>query len=89
MTYGQSKRDVSRARRIHAKRRAEERYGTVLTTSDLTAIRSCIQNGQSQFLGQISNSRSVHVVEYEGTHYQVVYHNKSKSILTFLPVRQS
>lgn len=68
------------AQRIHAKKRAKERYGVDFTTSDLKNLIDKIQNRKALLIEKQSLRLSVFKVDI----YYVVYDKKRKEIVTFL-----
>jgi hypothetical protein len=74
------------AQRRHAARRAAERYFLHLTASVRDEIIRTIQSGRSTHLGRASLRVSKHRVKlHDGLTVTVVYDNKRKEIVTFLP----
>jgi hypothetical protein len=73
----------------HATKRAKERYHLLLTRQDLDSIAKIIQQGGSVFSRKISNTRSVHDLQYEDTLIRVVYDKLRNCLVTFLHVRQN
>lgn len=72
------------AQRVHAKRRAEERYGLVVNKDTRRKLLECIWNGRTTFVMKQSLRVSVFDVEFEGETYRVVYDKIRKEIVTFL-----
>jgi hypothetical protein len=72
--------------RIHARRRARQRYGATLARRDLDAIVELIRGGQSEPVNIRSTSLRVsgHRVTYAGRTWIVVYDRSRHSIATFL-----
>lgn len=68
------------SQRIHAKRRAKERYGVELNSKDLKSLVTKIQKGDAEFVRKISLTRSVFIVDGR----KVVYDKLRKNIATFL-----
>ena len=77
-----SKKD---AQIVHAQRRALERYQLHVTPNDLRALVNKIQAGKATRLEKQSLRISKWLVEHEGVDYPVIYDNKRKMIVTFLP----
>lgn len=73
------------AQRLHAKKRASQRFGLALTTADLRQIAESIRRGNSTPIERQSNRVTLHRVEFKGEQYRVVYDRKRKEIVTFLP----
>jgi len=82
---GKSKGSKKRAQRIHAKRRAVERYGSELSNSKLNEICKSIQSNKGTFLGRSSHRTTIWEVNYNNIVYKVVYDKNRKSIVSFLP----
>jgi hypothetical protein len=79
------KRKTKAHLRIHFKRQALRRYGVTLNRKSVRILREQIQNGESVFINKESNSRTLHVVEWEGIRMPVIYDNKRNGITTALP----
>lgn len=73
------------AQRVHAKRRAAERYGLILNRSDLREIVLAIQRQQATFLFKESNRLTHYALDFQGKRVVVVYDKQRKTIVTFLP----
>lgn len=76
----------SQAQRIHAKRRAEERYGLALNRQDLRDVADSIQRGDAVHVQTTSNRTSVHDVKHKGIKVRVVYDRIRHNVVTFLPL---
>lgn len=74
-----------KAQRIHAKRRAYERYGLQLNKASYQDIVKLIQIGQTVCVERQSSRISVHELVYQGAKMRVVYDKTRKTIATFLP----
>jgi len=73
--------------RVHAKRRAKERYDIDLTTEDLREMSRNIQNNDVEtHRGSITNTRTFHVLNWRGQELPVVYDKIRKVVVTFLPI---
>lgn len=76
---------------VHARKRAYERYGLVLTQAIAQEFVCAIQQGQtgSGTLATLvrvqSLTRSLFDVRYRGDMYRVAYNRKLRSLTTFLP----
>ena len=81
------RKDACRKHRTrHAKIRADERYCLDLTRQDLQNIVGMIQNKKAIASHRISNSKSVKLVRYQDKNLVVLYSNRHKEIITFLPI---
>lgn len=74
-----------RNERIHAKKRAKERFNLDLTSKLRRLIVNKIQNRESTLIEIKSNTRTLHKVKVKGEDYIVVYDKKRQEIVTFLP----
>jgi hypothetical protein len=72
------------SQRVHAKRRAAERFGLTLTTVQLKAMERQIREGTALVVSRTSNSRSTWIVLHEAMQLRVVYH-RGRGIVTILP----
>ena len=77
------KRTKKYNQRLHAQRRAYERYDKALTTQDLANIRDMIQNGESNYIRKLTNSRRLHSVSYNNEQYKVVYDKTRQQVCSF------
>lgn len=75
--------------RVHAKRRALQRYGLNLTKTVRNQFKSKIQNNQGTFLYRRSRRISIWEIDYENNKYKVVYDTLRGEIVTFLPQEQT
>ena len=71
--------------RMHARRRALERYGLNCGPRTRNALLEAIQNSDAVFLESYSNRQKVFAVNYGEQYYPVVYDNRRHEIVTFLP----
>ena len=78
--------DKAKSQRIHAKRRALQRYDISLNREDLEKIIQLIQTGKGRCIEKQSNTRTIFIVEYKGKDCKVVYDKLRKNICTFLPM---
>ena len=75
------------ASRIHAIRRAKDRYDLDLTIDDIERIELRIrQPYEAFFLDRQSKTRSTWLIRVEGLITVVIYNSKQKCLSTFLPV---
>lgn len=81
------KRTKSENQRIHAKRRARERYGICLVRRDLDKMVASIQsrNGAAEIVRKVNNRISTWLVTYKGIDLPAVYDCHRHNIVTFLP----
>lgn len=80
------KKSKSQAQRIHAKRRALQRYDLALNREQLDALVKRIQTGDNvTFVLKQSNRISHYELEIEGKKVRVVYDRERHNIVTFLP----
>ena len=73
-----------KALRVHAKRRASERYGLVLNNDQLDELARMIHAGQSRRIEKQSHRVEVHRLTWQGRAMVVVYDCQRKQIVTFL-----
>lgn len=78
--------DRKQIQRLHARRRARERYGLNLSNKDITQIVRSIRSGGSISTTKQTNTRTLHVIIYDGQEMRVIYDNKRHNVCTFLPV---
>lgn len=76
----------TRAQRIHARRRALERYELDLNRHDLREVVESIQAGKATFVRRQSLRVSIWEVTVKGQACRVVYDKLRKTIVTFLPL---
>jgi hypothetical protein len=79
-------KDKAQCQRIHAKKRAFERYGIVLNRPVLNGIIQDIQNNRATFIEKQSNAKSFWFVMVGEQKCRVVYDKNRKTISTFLPL---
>jgi len=77
--------DKKQSERIHAKRRALERYDLNFTKTIRNQIKSKIQKNDGTFLYRQSRRVTVWQVAYEDILLKVVYDTLRGEIVTFLP----
>lgn len=75
----------AQADRIHAKRRATQRFGLILNKVAYRELVQRIQGPEPTYVRKLSNTRSLHVLNVEGRWLWVVYSRRMKTIVTFLP----
>lgn len=72
--------------RVHARRRARERYGLEFGPTTESEVLRVIQSSRSRLIERQSNRVSVHEVTLgDGLVVRVVYDRKRKQVVTFLP----
>lgn len=76
-----------RALRIHAKRRALDRYGVALNRFQLKDLVDCIKEGNGRYIKHHSKRVSEWELKYEGKTFRVLYDTSRHEIITFLPLR--
>ena len=74
------------ARRIHAIRKARERYGLLISFADIKALTHQIENGQTGMIFQQSHRVKHHLVRHNGVVMRAVYDCNCNQIITFLPL---
>jgi hypothetical protein len=80
--------DKKTSERIHAKRRALERYGLNFTKAIRNQIKGKIQSNGGTFLYRRSRRVTVWEVDHENKKFKVVYDTLRGEIVTFLPQEQ-
>lgn len=79
--------DKPKFSRLHAIKRADERYGIHLSMAEVERIEFHIrQRHECFFLEKSSNTRSLWLMSVQGHTCVVVYNNAQKCLSTFLPV---
>lgn len=73
------------AQRIHAKRRASERYGLTLNRHEMRGIVTQIRRGKAKFLSRESNRLTHWIAKIHGNDTRIVYDSERHTIVTFLP----
>ena len=74
--------------RIHAKRRAEQRFGLTLNRRDMRQIVLNIQSGDvelARFISRQSNRVTLWNVRWDGNWYRVVYDTTRGTLVSVLP----
>lgn len=72
------------AQRLHAKRRAFERYGIEVSGKGLRSLEADIRNGRAQFVARKTHRISIWRVGLNGA-YLVAYDKNRGRIASFLP----
>lgn len=72
--------------RIHAKLRAEQRFGIKLNRDDIKNIVHMIKNSKSFFVRRASKVKSGHAVHYKGNKFYTVYDKTTQTITTVMPL---
>jgi hypothetical protein len=75
-----------RAQRVHAKRRAYERYGLTLNRLDLRGMVQQIQGGRAVFVERESLRLTRWIVVVHDLHVTVVFDAQRHAIVTCLPL---
>ena len=82
-----SRSETPKYSRLHAIKRAKERYLLDLSMADVERIEFRIrQNHECLFLEKSSKTRSLWMMRVEGVMAVVVYNNAQKCLSTFLPI---
>jgi len=81
-------RSKASAQRMHAKRRAYERYGVSLNRTVYHQLVQKIIHQDAQFLKRQSLRVTLHRVEHDGIEYTVAYDKLRKTIITCLPRKE-
>ncbi len=71
--------------RVHAKRRATQRYGIKFNRESYNQIIDLIQSGKATTISRRSNRISEKVVTYNGQEIHLIYDSLRHTIVTFLP----
>jgi len=74
-----------KALQIHVRRRGLSRYNLNLSKRKQKEIVSKIRHGNCKNSKKLTNTRSYHVVEYQGIDLPVIYDKKRKKLVTVLP----
>jgi hypothetical protein len=78
--------EKAKAQRLHARRRAVERYGIEMGRATRQEILASIRGSRSTCVERQSHRVSIHdVVLGDGVTVRVVYDRQSKEIVSFLP----
>lgn len=72
--------------RVHAQRRAKQRYGVELSTRQIKEMARLIRasSDEAELIAKQSLSRKLYRVRYEGNTYNVIYDKKRSTVVTFL-----
>lgn len=75
-----------RAMRAHAKTRAAERFGVLLSRRSLVEIVAMIEAGELALIQTLAHGRNVYrmTVDESGRTCRVVYDARARSVVTFL-----
>lgn len=73
-----------RSEKLHAKKRAKQRYKIDLSHEEYEALCRQIRDGESIFVKKQSNTRTIHDVTYKNKVMRAVYDKLRKCIVTFL-----
>lgn len=71
--------------RKHARKRAWQRHGVVLSNNDQRQLVGLIQKGRGEFVERQSRRVSVHDVEWNGVVMRCVYDKLRGELVTVLP----
>ena len=66
----------------HAKKRLEQRHGTILTDHMIASFVHDIKNKQAEFLKKTRNNTEAWIVSYNDKKYRVIYDCKTEIIIT-------
>ena len=69
----------------HFAERAIERYGAQLTEDKLKLMRKRVVRGESTFLRNSKNDRTIRRMDFEDKTYWFVWNHRSADFVTFLP----
>jgi len=83
------RRDKASCQRIHAKRRALQRFALDLDYGKQEEIIKLIQRGKAKFMGRDSIRVAIFAVEFEGTLLKVVYDSERKTLASVLPMNKN
>ena len=83
------RRDKAECQRIHAKRRALQRYALNLDNKKQDEIVKIIQSGKATFLRRDSIRVAVFAVRYENKLMKVVYDSQRKTLASVLPMNEA
>ena len=74
------------AQRVHSINRARQRYGLKLKKYDIDNIIILIQNRKAISVKKLTNSRTLHIVQYADRELKVIYDKNLHNICTFMPI---
>ena len=82
-----AKMNKNKRRRVqsHARARARQRYNLEINSDARKEILKKIQNNETKGIKHYSNTKILHMVNYNNQIVFVIYSKKHKQILTFLP----
>jgi len=75
--------------RKHSKRRAIERYNVSLNRAERQQIITLIKTGGTSRQRRLTNSRTLHEVDFKGHKLYPIYSKTTKEIVTFLTEEQA
>lgn len=75
----------AKGQRYHAKERALERYGLVLTRAIYREWVRLIQSHKATFVSRTSCRLSKFIIHWQGQDFPVVYDSMRKTVVTVLP----
>lgn len=75
----------AKGQRYHAKDRALERYGLVLTRAIYREWVKLIQSRKATFVSRTSCRLSKFIIHWQGQDFPVVYDSMRKTVVTVLP----
>lgn len=81
-----TKKSKLACQKIHAKKRARQRHGIILSDRGIQTIVTTIQNGQAELIERQSMRVGIYKVSYDGYDFKVVYDRKRKTLATVLPI---
>lgn len=84
--YVTAMRKKEDCQRLHAKRRALQRYGLVLNNKEQDEIIGLIQQGRAKFINRDSLRVTIFAVQYQGKLLKVVYDGERKTLASVLPM---
>lgn len=82
------KKDKAKTQRIHARKRALQRYNIDINRNDIEEIIKKINSGEAKFIEKQSLRVSIWFVEIKGKKVKVVYDKLRKTIASFLPIKE-
>lgn len=85
------KKDANRvtklkAIKLHAKKRFNQRTNITFSKKVNKDLVRLIQNGKTECIEITSNTRTIHIVDYNGETLKIVYDKLRKTIVTVLPL---
>ena len=73
------------AQKLHAKKRARQRFNVEINKKDYNEIIKGIQSGKFPFVKSLSNRLSVFKITLNNTEANVLYDKSRKTLVTFMP----